>query len=85
MSRSGFFDGLLVGTVLGAVFGMLYAPQSGEETRSHISKLKADNEDLIQDTKQKTEVLINKKKDAIEEGLDRLTKTIENKKREHTG
>jgi gas vesicle protein len=32
-SSSGFFSGLLVGAVIGAAIGLLYAPQSGNETR----------------------------------------------------
>lgn len=32
-SGSGFFAGLLIGAVIGAAIGLLYAPQSGDETR----------------------------------------------------
>jgi gas vesicle protein len=32
-ASSGFFSGLLLGAVIGAAIGILYAPQSGAETR----------------------------------------------------
>ena len=81
MSRdSYFFEGVLFGAVLGAIGGMLFAPQSGEETRARIKQFKDENEDLLQDTKDKTEGLIDKTKDAIEQGFDKLNKLIEENK-----
>ncbi|MCX6005859.1 MAG: YtxH domain-containing protein [Chloroflexi bacterium] len=32
-SSAGFFAGLIIGALIGAAVGLLYAPQSGEETR----------------------------------------------------
>jgi len=32
-SSAGFFAGLIIGAVIGAAVGLLYAPQSGDETR----------------------------------------------------
>lgn len=32
-SSAGFFAGLIIGAVIGASVGLLYAPQSGTETR----------------------------------------------------
>jgi gas vesicle protein len=32
-ASTGFFSGLLLGAVIGAAIGILYAPQSGAETR----------------------------------------------------
>lgn len=32
-SNAGFFSGLIVGALIGAAVALLYAPQSGEETR----------------------------------------------------
>jgi gas vesicle protein len=32
-SSTGFFSGFIVGAVIGAAVGILYAPQSGPETR----------------------------------------------------
>jgi gas vesicle protein len=32
-ASTGFFSGLLMGAVIGAAIGILYAPQSGVETR----------------------------------------------------
>jgi gas vesicle protein len=53
-----FFKGLLVGTVAGAIAGILLAPKSGEETREDIKKLAIDLKDKAEDlyTKAKKEV-----------------------------
>lgn len=36
--KSGFFDGLLFGGLLGAALGVVFAPAAGEETRDKIKK-----------------------------------------------
>ena len=40
-SGSSFFTGLLLGTIIGAVLGLLLAPQPGEKTREQL-RSKAD-------------------------------------------
>jgi gas vesicle protein len=35
-SGSSFFAGLLVGGIIGAVLGLLFAPQSGDKTREQL-------------------------------------------------
>jgi gas vesicle protein len=37
-SGSGFFWGLMLGLIAGALLAILYAPQSGEETREQLSE-----------------------------------------------
>jgi gas vesicle protein len=47
-SSSGFFAGLLIGAVIGAAIGLLYAPQSGDETRRLVKeKAVATKETLV--------------------------------------
>lgn len=78
MSRdSGFFGGIIFGGVIGFVAGVLLAPASGEETRTRLKKFKDENDDLIQETKMKTEHVVSKTMDAIDAGFDKLTKVIE--------
>ena len=78
MSNRGFFtEGLIIGTIIGGIAGLLFAPQSGEETRKKIKEIKEENQDLIDETKETTEKLIAKTKKSIEDGLAKLNKTLE--------
>ena len=72
-----FMEGLLAGAALGALAGILLAPSSGEETRRKIKKMVEDNNDLIRDTKEKTEVLIAKTMSAIEQGFDKIGQVVD--------
>jgi len=76
-----FFDGLLLGGLLGAVLALFYAPQSGNKTRDWVKQMREENQDLIDSTVETTENLINNTRSSIEQGLDKLSKTI-NKKAE---
>ena len=61
MSRqSHFFEGVFIGSLLGFIFGVLFAPTSGEETRRRLREFKDENEELIVGTKNKTENMIEK-------------------------
>ena len=75
-----FFDGLVFGALLGAVFAVLYAPQSGDKTRDWVKKMKDENQDLIDSTRETTENLINTTKSTIEQGIDKLSKSVDAKK-----
>lgn len=78
MSNKSFFtEGLILGALVGSIAGLLFAPQSGEETRKKLKQLKEENQDLIDETKETTEKLIAKTKKSIEEGLAKLNKTLE--------
>lgn len=87
-----FFAGFLVGALVGAAAALLFAPQSGEETRTLIRdkgiELKERADDLseearkraeeIQDqAKERTDELQVKVKQAVEEGKSAATKKKE--------
>jgi gas vesicle protein len=81
MSKKGsFLEIFFLGAVVGVIAGILFAPSSGEETRSKLKKIKEENDDLVKDTKEKTETLIAKTMDAIEQGFDKLTEMVDEKK-----
>lgn len=78
--RGGFIEGFLFGAISGIALGVLFAPHSGEETRSKIKDLKDDSETLIKGSKEKTETLITKTKESIEKGFEKLSQIIEDNK-----
>jgi gas vesicle protein len=78
MSKRGdFVSGLIVGGLLGAVIGILYAPKSGKETREDIAR-KAD--EILAKAKEKVEEvegLAERGKESFQDGKTRLKKAIE--------
>ena len=81
MSKNSFFsEGFLIGALSGLVLGIIFAPTSGEETRSKLFQMKQDNEDLINQTKDKTDKMINKTLDAIDTGFEKVTQMIDKNK-----
>jgi gas vesicle protein len=59
----GFIKGIFLGGVIGAVIGILYAPQSGRKTREDINR--------------KTEKLLTKAKEEYEATLEKSSKAYE--------
>lgn len=47
--KDNYFKGFLVGAAIGAVAGLLFAPQSGDKTREEIKKLGLNAKDKAQD------------------------------------
>jgi gas vesicle protein len=79
MNKSGdFIAGLLVGGLIGAVIGILYAPKSGKETREELGQ-KADY--LLTKAKEEYESAVEKSRKAYEEAVQRL-KAVEETARE---
>lgn len=74
-----FIGGIILGALLGGVLGLLFAPFSGETARQKIKELSENKDDLIQDTKDKTETLIHKTKEAIENGFEKISTMIQEK------
>ncbi|NPU83836.1 MAG: YtxH domain-containing protein [Syntrophaceae bacterium] len=69
MAANDWLKGLLVGGIIGAVLGILYAPKSGKETREDISK---SAEELCYKSKEKYEWAIQKIEKLVDEGKDKF-------------
>ena len=61
--------GLLIGGLIGAIAGILYAPKSGKETREDIART---TDDLLYRAKDEYEKAIEKSKEAYEAAVKRL-------------
>ena len=87
-----FFEGLVVGGILGFIFGMLSAPKSGAEMRKQladgsedlykqasdqISDLKDKTGRTITDLQAKSEVAIKRASDTVQEHKQTLTSKIQ--------
>lgn len=64
-----FIKGLLVGGLIGAALGILYAPKSGKETREEIGRK---TEELMAKAKEEYEVALEKSKKAYDAAVNRL-------------
>ena len=79
MSRSGFFEGVVFGMCAGIITGILCAPASGEETRKRLKDIKDDKDEIISNSKEKTEEMISKTLDAIDNGFNNISKMVDQK------
>jgi gas vesicle protein len=66
---SDFVKGLVIGGLIGAVLGVLYAPKSGKETREDIARK---TEDLLVKAREEYEQALDKSKRAYETAVKRL-------------
>lgn len=73
IKSSDFIGGLIVGGLIGAVIGILYAPKSGKETREDLSR-KAD--EILTKAKEEYDIAVEKSKKAYDATVARL-KTLE--------
>ncbi len=76
-----FLKGMLIGGIIGAVVGILYAPKSGKETREEIGR-KA--EELVAKAREEYEQALEKSRKTYESAVTRLKK-IEEAAREKVG
>jgi gas vesicle protein len=81
MGESRFLEGVVIGAIIGAGAALLFAPQTGEETRAWLKKMKDENQDVLDKAKQTSEGMIANTKAAINEGIERLSASIEEKKK----
>jgi len=72
-----FIGGLVVGGLIGAVIGILYAPKSGKETREEIGQ-KAD--ELLSKAKEEYGHAVEKSREAYEATVERLKELEETAK-----
>jgi gas vesicle protein len=66
-NQPGFGTGLMIGTVVGLIFGMLYAPHSGRETRQIIKMKKDEAEQLVVEAKERAKKIIDEAKSKVAE------------------
>ncbi len=77
-NKGDFLAGVIIGTVLGAVAGILFAPASGRETRARIAEKGRDVKEQAVDTaKEKKEEVVSASKDLIDKLKDKLPQTQE--------
>jgi gas vesicle protein len=71
-NRGGFLEGLIVGTLLGGLSVLVASPSARQKIQSRIQQFCDDNDEVFESTKESTEDLIEKTKQSIESGFDRL-------------
>jgi len=77
-SGSSFITGLLAGVAIGGVLALLYAPQSGKETREKIKQKFIDLEKELEALKAKAGEKSDEVKSDLEERFSKLKKEMEN-------
>lgn len=76
--KFGFFaSGLLLGGVIGAVVGILYAPDSGKRTRKRIHRK---SDELVDDVVKYAQQSRDKAEQIVEDGKKRVDELLEESK-----
>lgn len=78
--QSCFFEGFIIGGIVGAAIGLLYAPSAGSKTREALqSKLNEGLNQTPSDKLSQDEIkkLLNKTKDAVETGISSLKAQVD--------
>lgn len=79
-NAAAFIEGLFLGAVIGGALALIYAPQSGKETREWLKKIKDDNQDIIDDAIASSENAVAAAKKKIEESFKAVSHLVEGKK-----
>jgi gas vesicle protein len=81
MATEDYIKGFLIGGLIGAALGILYAPKSGKDTREEICRT---TQDLLEkakaqyeDTRRKIEDLASREKEVLAENKKKLKKAVE--------
>lgn len=87
MSAGKFLAGFIVGGALGAIAGVLLAPQSGEETRELLNDASKDiaqkTDKTVKDIQDKADTVVSELQQKSDEIMDRIQSII-NKQKEET-
>ena len=80
-----FFNGLMIGGVIGGVLGLLFAPLKGDETRSKIKEkinsLNIDSDKTMAEIKEKGETFLESAKQSLLNIFDRVSVAVEEGKK----
>lgn len=81
MSKSRFFEGLIIGTIIGYIGSMMILQNEQVESKEDEESQENDNEskESVKRTVN-TENVVSKTLEAIEQGFDKLSKMVEDKK-----
>ncbi|MCX5751458.1 MAG: YtxH domain-containing protein [Candidatus Saganbacteria bacterium] len=83
-----FFNGLVIGGVVGGVLGLLFAPLKGEEARSKIKEkieaLNIDSDKTVAEIKAKGETFLEQAKQTLLGAVDRIAVAVEEGKKAAT-
>ncbi len=85
-SGSDFMAGLFVGGLIGAVVGFLFAPRSGEETRSRLGERGIELRDELQkragDLQEKLPSFVEEQRSRVEEAIEKGKEAAARKRQE---
>lgn len=77
-SGNSFLTGLLAGAAIGGIIALLYAPQSGKETREQLKKKFSELEKELENLKDQASQKTGKMKEDLAKKLADLQREIEN-------
>ena len=86
MSKSKFFEGLVIGAMLGAIGTLLVAeqdkksPEQAEKRKEALRRNREKLNDIVHEIPEKTEVVVGRTLQAIEQGFEKISKMIDDRK-----